>query len=114
MEIDDCFEARAHPKIDGFADHLFLITHGLGAGSKVERAETIELDVFLGRNYLFTYHERPSRSVAAGLELITRNNGGPLRRGPAVLLYTILERQVESMAPSSTRSRSASRGWRSG
>jgi magnesium transporter len=99
LVIEDCFEARAHPKIEGFEDHLFLITHGLGASSKVERVEIVELDVFLGKNYLFTYHERPSRSVAAALELITRSNGGPLRRGPAALLYTILERQVETMAP---------------
>jgi magnesium transporter len=99
LMIEDCFSEREHPKIDGFTDHIFLITHGLAAGSTVERIETIELDVFLGRNYLFTYHEHPSRSVAAAVEMVLRNEGGPLRRGPAALLYTILERQVDSITP---------------
>jgi magnesium transporter len=99
LMIEDCFSEREHPKIDGFADHIFLITHGLGAGSSIEKIDTIELDVFLGRNYLFTYHEQPSRSVSMALELVERNHGGPLRRGPAALLYTILERQVDSITP---------------
>jgi magnesium transporter len=99
LMIEDCFTEREHPKIDGFSDHLFLITHGLGARSTVEKIEVIELDVFLGKNYLFTYHEHPSRSISAAMELVERNHGGPLRRGPAALLYTILERQVDSITP---------------
>jgi magnesium transporter len=101
LAIDDCFEAREHPKIEGFdeGDHLFVITHGITAESTPEHTETIELDAFLGRRYLFTYHERPSRSVTAAWQVITRNQGGPLRRGPAAVLHAILDRQVESIEP---------------
>jgi magnesium transporter len=97
--INDCFEAREHPKLEVFDDHLFLITHGLTADSTVDHVEIVELDVFLGQRFLFTYHERDSRSVARGLELVLRNHGGPLRRGPAPLLHAILDRQVESLTP---------------
>ena len=59
----------------------------------------MELDVFLGRRFLFTYHELPSRSVAATTELVSRDHGGPLRRGPAAVLHAILDRQVDSIEP---------------
>jgi magnesium transporter len=100
LAIDDCFEEREHPKIDGFEeDHLFLITHGITATSTPEHTETVELDAFLGRRYLFTYHEHPSRSVAAIWEQVTRNHGGPLKRGASAVLHAILDRQVDSIEP---------------
>jgi magnesium transporter len=101
LAIDDCFEAREHPKIEGFeeGDYLFVITHGLTAGSTPERTEIVELDAFLGRRYLFTYHEQASRSIAATWDLVSRNHGGPLRRGPAAVLHAILDRQVDSIEP---------------
>ncbi len=100
LAIDDCFEAREHPKIDGFEeDYVFLITHGITAASSPEHTETVELDAFLGKRFLFTYHEHPSRSVTAIWEQVTRNHGGPLRRGPAAVLHAILDRQVESIEP---------------
>jgi magnesium transporter len=100
LAIDDCFEAREHPKIDGFEDgYVFLITHGITARATPERSDTVELDAFLGKRYLFTYHEHPSRSVAAVSQQTTRDHGGHLRRGPAAVLHAILDRQVDSIEP---------------
>jgi magnesium transporter len=99
VAIADCFGNREHPKVEAFEDHLFLITHGLAAHSTAENAETIELDSFLGKNYLFTYHEKPSRAIAAALDLAMRNRGGPLRRGPSALLHAVLDAQVDHMEP---------------
>jgi magnesium transporter len=99
ITLEDCFQVREHPKLEVFQDYLFVITHGIAAGSTAVAAETIELDVFLGKRYLFTYHEHPSRAVAAAREVVERNNGGPLRRGPAPLLHEILDRQVDNMEP---------------
>jgi magnesium transporter len=99
LVIDDCFEAREHPKVEPFPEYIFLITHGIAPDAHAEDAETIELDVFLGKRFLFTYHERPSRSVAGTADLVRRNQGGPLTRGPGAVLHAILDRQVDSMEP---------------
>ena len=100
LAIEDCFEAREHPKIEGFEDtYLFVITHGVTAGSSPEGTETVELDAFLGKRFLFTYHEHPSRSVVAARDLVGRDHGGPLRRGPAAVFHAILDRQVDSLEP---------------
>ena len=97
--IDDCFEAREHPKIEGFEEYIFLITHGIAADSYVESNDTLELDVFIGKRFLFTYHELQSRSVTGAQELVVRNHGAPLRRGTATVLHAILDRQVDTMEP---------------
>jgi magnesium transporter len=99
LAISDCFGNREHPKVEAFEDHLFLITHGLAEGSTAENVATVELDSFVGKNYLFTYHEQPSRGIAAALDLVTRNRGGPLRRGPAAVLHTVLDVQIDNMEP---------------
>ena len=59
IAIEDCFASRAHPKIDDYEGYLYLITHGLSAGATAESAEPVELDAFLGPNFLVTYHARP-------------------------------------------------------
>jgi magnesium transporter len=96
LAIEDCFASRAHPKIDEYEGYLYLITHGLSAEATAEIAEPVELDAFLGPNYLVTYHAVPSRSVAAVTEQVTRT-GIPLRQGVAVVLHAILDRQIDGL-----------------
>jgi magnesium transporter len=99
LTVEDCFQVREHPKLEVFEDYLFVITHGLAAGSTALSATSVELDAFIGPRYLFTYHEHASRGVAAVRELVARNHGAPLRRGPGFLLHAILDRQVDNMEP---------------
>ena len=94
LAIEDCFESRAQPKIDEYENYLYLITHGLTAGSNAESAEVVELDAFVGKNYIVTHHARPSRSVAATTELVLKT-GLPLRRSPMAVLHALLDRQVD-------------------
>jgi magnesium transporter len=98
LAIEECFGARAHPKIDEYDGYVYVITHGLSPESKPEEMETIELDAFVGARFLVTYHAVASRSVAAVQEMVRR---GPdlLRRGPAGVLHAILERQVQGIEP---------------
>jgi magnesium transporter len=98
LAIEDCFEARVHPKIDEYEGYVYIITHGLSPGSTPEVLETIELDAFVGPRYLVTYHASPSRSVSGVQEAILR---GPdlLHRGPAAVLHAIFDRQLHDIEP---------------
>lgn len=96
LAIEDCFEAREHPKIEGFDGYVYIITHGLTPGSTAEEIDIVEIDVFLSKRYLVTYHSKFSRSINLTTELV-RRAGEPLRRGPVALLHTILERQSEGI-----------------
>ena len=96
LAIEDCLGSRAHPKIDEYEGYLYLITHGLSAGANADSAEPVELDAFLGPNFLVTHHAGVSRSVAAVIEQVTRT-GFPLQQSPTAVLYAILDRQVDGL-----------------
>jgi magnesium transporter len=96
LAIEDCFASRAHPKIDEYDGYLYLITHGLSSGATAESAEPVELDAFLGPNFLVTYHAVSSRSITAVTEQVTRT-GIPLHQGVTLVLYAILDRQVDGL-----------------
>jgi magnesium transporter len=96
LAIEDCFETRTHPKIEEYEGYLYLITHGLAAGSTAEEANVVELDAFVGPNYIVTHHSTQSRSVAGVQEVVLRT-GLPLRRGVVGVLHALLDWQVAGM-----------------
>jgi magnesium transporter len=98
LAVEDCFGARAHPKVDEYDGYVYVITHGLAPDSTPEEARTIELDAFVGPRYLVTYHVQPSRSVTEIQEAVRR---GPdlLRLGPAAVFHAILDRQAQGIEP---------------
>ena len=96
LAIEDCLGSRAHPKIDEYEGYLYLITHGLSAGANADSAEPVELDAFLGPNFLVTHHAGVSRSVAAVMDQVVRS-GIPLHQGTAAVLHAILDRQVDGL-----------------
>ncbi|HEX7599729.1 MAG TPA: magnesium/cobalt transporter CorA [Polyangia bacterium] len=98
LAVEECFAERERPKLENYDGYLYCITHGLARGSSVEEHEVVELDAFLGPRYLVTYHAKDSRSVEAAWDLV-RQAGEPLRRGPAALLQSILDRQVDGIEP---------------
>src|SRR6185503_6004375 len=59
LAIEDCHSVQLHtPKIDDFGDYLFIVLLTL-----VEEGgppEPDELDLFLGRDFLITYQDRPA------------------------------------------------------
>jgi magnesium transporter len=96
LAIEDCVGVRLHPKIDEFEEYLYIITHGLKAGSTAEAIQPDELDVFLGARYLVTHHAEDSRSVAQVIQILLKA-GLPLRRGPVAVLHALLDRQVDGL-----------------
>ncbi len=55
LAIRDCQERNQVPKVHVYGDHLFLVLHAPFAG-KSGHVHYIELDQFVGRNYLVTVH----------------------------------------------------------
>ena len=96
LAIEDCFEERTHPKIEEYDGYLYIITHGLTAGATADSSEIVELDAFLGENYLVTHHSAPSRSVTTVLGFIERT-GLPLRHSVTAVLHAILDRQADGL-----------------
>jgi Mg2+ and Co2+ transporter CorA len=55
LAVKDCVERNRVPKVHAYADHVFFVLHGPERG-KAGHVHYIELDQFVGRNYVVTVH----------------------------------------------------------
>jgi magnesium transporter len=98
LTVEDCRENRHYPKIEEFSGYLYFIVHGVRADTSPDRFNTIELDGFLGRNYVITYHHDMFRSINNVKQLL-RTSPVSCQRGPAFLLHQILDQVVDFYSP---------------
>ncbi|GAP14962.1 magnesium Mg(2+) and cobalt Co(2+) transport protein [Longilinea arvoryzae] len=55
LAVEDCIDhGYQTPKIDDFEDYLFIITHAILPSPEISEDDVLELDLFLGANYLVT------------------------------------------------------------
>ena len=61
LAIDDALQETHVPKIDDWEDYLYIVLHAVTFRRSDDdgQVETIELDIFLGRNYIVTHHDLP-------------------------------------------------------
>lgn len=65
LAIEDCISDVHYPKVDYYETYLYLVMHGVDIDlSQAEGFGPKELDVFLSKDYLVTYHEKEFRSIS--------------------------------------------------
>src|SRR5215813_4376547 len=98
LTVEDCRENRHYPKVEEFPSYIYFIVHGVTADTSPDRFNTIELDGFLGSNYVITYHHEMFRSIKNVKQLL-RTSPIACQRGPAFLLHQILDQVVDYYSP---------------
>jgi len=98
LTLEDCRETRNYPKVEEFPGYLYFIVHGVRADTSPDHFNTIELDGFLGKNYVITYHHEPFRSIDNVKHLLLTSPAA-CQRGSAFLLYQILDQIVDYYSP---------------
>ena len=87
------------PKVDDWGDYLYIVFRVPRIDPGADALELNELDVFLGPNYLVTFHVAPMAILDAERAGIARDPRDRLRHGPDHLLFRVLELAVdESLA----------------
>lgn len=97
LAIEDCVTPSTLPKIEDYEDYLFIVTHAVDF-TRTEKFNTTELDLFLGKEILVTFHRKPLRSIEALVEKINRATG-VIARGPDRIAHTILDNLVDLFKP---------------
>lgn len=59
LAVDDALRETHVPKVDDWERYLYIVLHDISYSRSIGEIEIAELDVFLGKNYLVTYHEFP-------------------------------------------------------
>ncbi len=106
LSIQDCVCISPSPKVeeftpkedDKFAPYLFMVIHAVDYSRKDGVFGTSELDFFLGKNFLVTYHDGPIRSVAQAEERATKGTTH-IARAPDRVAYNLLDGIVDNYKP---------------
>jgi magnesium transporter len=99
LAIDDCVSTVIHsPKIDDYGDYLFILAHEIDYSAVSQIVETIELNLFLGPNYVVSSHNFPVYSVDAVRQQVERD-ARPMSRGASFLAHALLDALAHNVVP---------------
>lgn len=98
LAIEDATKDSHIPKIDDYGSYLYLVFHTVTSGESTMDLHTDEIDCFLGSNYLLTMHDEPCESIDKIWNIEYHRQSG-MARGPVLLLYELLDRQIDSFSP---------------
>lgn len=106
LSIEDCVMFSPSPKVeeyspkdgDLFQAYLFMVIHAVDYSRQDGVFATSELNFFLGRNFLVTFHELPLRSVQITSERCLRSTVH-IARAPDRVAHTLLDLIVDNYKP---------------
>lgn len=106
LSVEDCVAVSPSPKVeeytpkdeDKFSPYLFMVIHAVDYSRKDGVFATSELNFFLGKNFLVTFHEVPLRSVQATEERCLKSTVH-VARAPDRVAHTLLDGIVENYKP---------------
>lgn len=96
LAIEDCLTVSERPKVDEYDNAIFVVIHAVDYSS--HEFQTTEFDLFIGKNFLVTYHRDPLRSVSATIDRVMKNSVA-VARAPDRLAYTLLDFLLENYNP---------------
>ena len=99
LAIEDALKQSHVPKLDDWEDYLYIVLHtvvlGVADGGSVD---TLELDIFLGKNYLVTHHDKQIDALERVWSAI-QTDQRYYKNGVDRLLYRICDEIVSSYMP---------------
>lgn len=106
LSIEDCVSVSPSPKVeeytpkeeDKFSPYLFMVIHAVDYSRKDGVFATSELNFFLGKNFLVTFHEVPLKSVQTTEERCLKSTVH-IARAPDRVAHTLLDGIVENYKP---------------
>jgi len=95
LAVEDALKESHVPKVDEWGDYLYIVFHVARIEPDSEKLELEELDFFLGRNYLVTYHTSAVSILDQDRIKIEHDPRDRLQHGPDHLLYHFLELAID-------------------
>jgi magnesium transporter len=98
LALEDVAKGQQRPKVDEYKGYLFAVTYGVVPGPTPRQLRTVEVDLFIGRNYVVTVHRGRVPALEEGLSRWTRG-GALLREGVGFLVYTLMDALIDAYFP---------------
>ncbi len=90
LAIEDVFSPQSRAKVEEYPGHLFCVAPALNKNPGSDALDIINLNAFLGHNYLITAHRAPIGPVNRIREEMERGDP-PLLRGADFVFYELLD-----------------------
>ncbi len=106
LSIEDCVQPSPSPKVEEYAPnendlfkpYLFMVIHAVDYSRKDGCFGTGELNFFLGKNFLVTYHDDLLRGVTMVEEQAVNGTMG-IARAPDRVAHSLLDTLVDNYKP---------------
>lgn len=97
LALEDVVSQHQRAKIDDYGDHLFIVAR---MASCDERAQTEQLSLFLGKNFVITLQGGPPGDSFNRVRQRIRDQAGKIgSRGPDYLAYALLDAAIDAYYP---------------
>jgi magnesium transporter len=97
LAVEDALKAHQRPKLDSYADSLFLVLKTLWYVDEDDAVETGEINLFVGSNFVVTVrHGEGAELHSARLHLESKEN--VLTHGPSAVVYAVCDTVVDGYA----------------
>ena len=93
LAIDDALHETHVPKVDDWERYLYIAMHAISFTSGEEDIEGIELDIFLGENFIITHHDLPIDALNRVWDVCTKD-ARHFRRGADHVLYKLTDELI--------------------
>jgi len=98
LAVEDVFSPQSRAKIEEYGGHLFCVVPALNLNPDSDVLDIINLNAFLGGDYLITAQRAPLTAVAQVRELMERGEP-PLLYGPDFVFYELLDALIDEYLP---------------
>ena len=97
LAIEDCVTRSELSKVEDYEDYLFLIVQSALAGTE-KSVQINELNMFLGKEFLVTFHQEPIPALTQMKERVVKGVGLQAR-GADRLAHQVLDLAADSYLP---------------
>jgi magnesium transporter len=93
LAVDDALHETHVPKVDDWERYIYIAMHAISFTSGEEDIEGIELDIFLGDNYIVTHHDLPIQALNRVWDACTKD-ARHFKRGADHVLYKLTDELI--------------------
>lgn len=105
LAIEDVYKEGHNPKVEDYGRYLYIVVQALvrDQGWDLADLHTIEVDLFVGKNFVVTHHAGPLPSIEAVRAPTLAAGKNHMARGATFLTHAILDAIVDRFAPLAAR-----------
>jgi magnesium transporter len=98
LSVEDVAHPDQRPKVDEYRGYLFVVAYAIPPKADIHEIEPLEIDLFVGRNFLVTVHDGPAAALDDAYARWTRG-GDMVKEGIGFLVYTVFDAIVDTFFP---------------